>query len=241
MLESEKLFCYSRNLYNTRGTMATYYFWNEETYEYSYSEEYPENRIPPTGTTKEPLTKEGYKTIWNPKEQTWVYLNKKEFTEHKIQLGLLQKGENVKVNEEGELVPMTELELIQEGKLSLETIRQRKIAEVNRKAKELIEGGFVCNALGENYVYDTSLEDQFNIKSLLDLGLKEAEIRCRKEGSSQKEFVLHTKAQIAKIVQDFAKYKMEILRKAHEMKVEISSINNTLAVYEYLVNFDLWT
>lgn len=82
--------------------------------------------------------------------------------------------------------------------------------------------GFInFQTLGKNYMYDTSLEDQFNIKSLLDLGLPKAEIRCRKENESIKQYVVHTREQIAKVVLDFANYKSKILRKAHEMKLEL--------------------
>ena len=227
-----------------------YHFWNLETFEYSGSAEVKAGRVPADGTTKPlpNLAGVGESNIDNPSPQgegkivwdndKWVVKSKKEFTEHLISLGLKSKSESEKITQEGEIVTMSRTELIEAGVVPREQIVSEKLAEISRKAKAKIEGGFRSNAKsGQWYIYDSELEDQFNMQTLVMSGI-DSDYRCRKESDGVKDFYPHTNAQLAQIVTEFTQFKVGILQQAQEFRVAISNLS-ALEMNSFEVNYDL--
>lgn len=204
-----------------------YYLYNNETFEYYNFVELPDDRILKEGSTKKPNLDSDKHIVWNGED--WVYLDEKEFTEHKIKLGLIEINEFQKVNENGEIVPKTEIDLYNEGKLDLEYFRQKKIQEINLKARQLIESGFEF----EGYIYDTKIEDQLNFLGYLDVN-SDFDIRCTKKGEKTKRLYPHSKEQIKKVFLAFTEHKRKILNEVHEEKLKI----NKLKKLEEILNFE---
>lgn len=216
-----------------------HHFWDKEKFEYSHSAELPPDRIPSNGTNQ-PVPNHDPNTqhvIWNLPLMKWQVLSKKEYTEFLIGTGFKTKSEFQKVDENGEIVPKTRTEQIEAGLISIDTIRQEKLLEISSKARAKIEGGFESNAKGQWYIYDSTLEDQFNIKTLADSGI-DCPLRCTKKSTGIKDFYAHTSAQLNQLVNEFAQYKMSILQQSHNHKVAVLSITNALELEQYTVNYN---
>ncbi len=217
-----------------------YHFWNKETFKYSESVTVKPGRIPPDGDNSQLIAwnEETQHLVRDVEKNQWVVKSKKEFTEHLISLGLKSKSDFQKINENGEIVEMSRPELIQAGVISKEQIVSEKLAEISRKAKAKIEGGFRSNAKsGQWYIYDSELEDQFNMQTLVMSGI-DSDYRCRKESDGVKDFYPHTNAQLAQIVTEFTQFKVGILQQAQEFRVAISNLT-ALEMNSFEVNYDL--
>ncbi|MBK8397418.1 MAG: hypothetical protein IPL26_19565 [Leptospiraceae bacterium] len=226
-----------------------YHFWNLETFEYLGSVEVKPGRIPGNGTTKPlpNLAGVGESNIDNPSPQgegkivwdndKWVVKSKKEFTEHLISLGLKSKSESEKITQDGEIVTMSRTELIEAGVVPREQIVSEKLAEISRKAKAKIEGGFRSKAKSAQwYIYDSELEDQFNMQTLVMSGVDSA-YRCTKESDGVKDFYPHTNAQLALIVTEFTQFKVSILQKAQLFRDSINALESASEIDSMLINF----
>ena len=139
------------------------------------------------------------------------------------------------MNEVGEKISKTRLELIEENLITKDQVLEQKLFQISSLAKEKIESGFESKAKGQFYIYDSELEDQFNIQSLLLAG-KDTPLRCRKKSDGIKDFYPHTTSQIKQIVDEFSNFKTAILKKAHEYKIDLEAksaieIENTEIIY----------
>ena len=205
-----------------------YYIYDTKTLEFKNSIEAKEGRIPVNSTTKElPIHSTLQHCVFLKATEDWSVVSKKEFTELQIGLGNKTKTENQKVDENGEIVSMNIDELIEHDLIPKEVILKNKLNEISSKAKFKIESGFESKAKGQFYIYDSTLEDQFNIKTLLDLG-QDTPVRCTKKSDGIKDYYPHTVAQLEQIVKDFTTYKTVILKKSHELKLKTNSIENLL-------------
>lgn len=216
-----------------------HHFWNIETFEYSHSAEMIPGREPANGNnlplpTFDPNTQ---KLMWNQFTNQWQVLSLKEWTQYLIGIGWKTKSDFEKVIESGEIVPKTRDELITEGLIPKEQILNAKLAEISSKARAKIEGGFESNAKGQWYIYDSTLEDQFNIKTLADSGV-DCPLRCTKKSSLLKDFYPHTSAQLNQIVSEFAIYKTSILQQSHNHKVAVLALTNPLEIEQYIVEYN---
>ncbi|HNM06803.1 MAG TPA: hypothetical protein PKK05_28050 [Leptospiraceae bacterium] len=216
--------------------MKTYHFYNQETFEYIRTEEVKPGRIPKnaveTAVGKPESLQEGERLIWSIAQNQWIVLTEKQFTEMLIGLGVKSKSEKQKVSDDGRIVDMAKEELIQSGFISLKSLKEQKIDEISDICGRIIVSGFESKAKGEVYIYDTKIEDQLYIKSLMDFG-KDAEIRCRRKSDGIKKHYPHTTSQIAQIVGEFAVRLTSLLKKADEFRNEIEAMKDPLAVYNY--------
>ena len=217
-----------------------YHFWDRETFEYTESAEVKAGRVPANGDNS-PLISYNLATQKLARDvegKKWIVKSLKEFTEHLINIGLKIKTDSEKINELGEIVAMSKVELIEAGLITRENILAEKLAEISAKAKAKIEGGFRSNAKsGQWYIYDSELEDQFNMQTLVMSGI-DSDYRCRKESDGVKDFYPHTNAQLAQIVTEFTQFKVGILQQAQEFRVAISNLT-ALEMNSFEVNYDL--
>lgn len=217
-----------------------YHFWNKDTFEFTESLDVKPGRIPPNGDSSElpSYNPETQKLVRDVNSNTWVVKSLKEFTEHLISIGHKLKSEFEKVNDAGEIVAQTRVELIESGVITREQVLAEKLSEISAKAKSKIEGGFRSNAKsGQWYIYDSELEDQFNMQALVMSGI-DSDYRCRKESDGVKDFYPHTNAQLAQIVTEFTQFKVGILQQAQEFRVAISNLT-ALEMNSFEVNYDL--
>lgn len=215
-----------------------YHFYDRETFEYTRSEEVKEGRIPVTGNQEAlpAFDPDSQKVFWNQFTGQWQVLSLKEWTEYLIGIGVRTRSEKEKVDADGRIVPKTREELIAEGIISKESVLSSKLSEISEKAKSKIEAGFESNAKGQWYIYDSALEDQFNIKTLIDLG-QDVILRCTKKSSGIKDFYPHTNAQLAQVAAEFTNFKMTVLMKSHEFKTAVQNKTNALEIDQFAVNY----
>lgn len=215
-----------------------HHFWHKETFEYTHSAELPPDRIPCNGTDKPipEFNSTTQKLQWNQFTNEWQILSLKQWTQFLVGIGWKNKSEHQKIDDNGEIVSMTRVEQIEAGLISIDAIRQGKLSEISSKARAKIEGGFESNAKGQWYIYDSTLEDQFNIKTLADSGI-DSLLRCTKKSTGVKDFYPHTTAQLNQIVSEFAQYKTTVLQQSHNHKVTVLAMENPLDIESYSVTY----
>ena len=103
--------------------------------------------------------------------------------------------------------------------------KQERKAIISSAAKNSIENGFNFNGS----IYPTKLEDQFNIKSLYDIGGAH-KIRCTRDGL--KTFYDHTEQEIQNLLLNFITFVKTVLQEADlkyqliDAAVDHETINN---------------
>ncbi|MBR2112590.1 MAG: hypothetical protein IJ950_06670 [Helicobacter sp.] len=106
----------------------------------------------------------------------------------------------------------------------LKEAKEAKITELNAMCDSLLKE-FSSTALGVEYIYDGSLEDQINLIGAINLGV-DMPFRCRKPHSESKENILHTKEQLAKVFNDGASYKANIINQCGALKSYVESLED---------------
>ena len=207
-----------------------WYGYNQITKEFTNELEGIPERLYYSATTKKPpVIKENQKIIFDEKKDKWQILSLKEYTQYLIDIGQKKIEPNQKISETGEIVPKTEKELIQDGLITIDSLKQNKINEVNSNARKLIVSGFYSSVLGESHLYPSDEHDQMNLIGLVSSGI-DSIFKCKKNISDNWEYKNHTKAQLKQLLQDGANYKKTILVIANERKNEI----NNCKTYEEL-------
>jgi hypothetical protein len=115
-----------------------------------------------------------------------------------------------------------------------EMIRSQKTNESNSLCKSLIEGGFTSDATGTAYNYDSELEDQTNLQGAVLLSKvtnQPVPYFCKTQAGAKVQ-VLHTPAQLEKVLQDGSVRLLYLLTRNNQNKVEIASLG-----YQELVNY----
>ncbi|MBC3376678.1 hypothetical protein HU762_22305 [Pseudomonas sp. SWRI92] len=117
--------------------------------------------------------------------------------------------------------PVTGLPIIVERvALALEevatAIYDQKVQEINAACEARISDGFWSSALGGAFFYDSRLEDQLNLTGIIQAGTDSA-YPCRDE-KGVKVFRDHTAAQLQQVGEDFIQIKLQLLRKANDLK-----------------------
>lgn len=199
-----------------------YHFFNSESGEFLYSREYPENRKPQvdcsiwTGNLPQCKSGNGLVLVKDSVKE----MSPLEFAEYRISIGNLILKPNQKLDAEGRITDKTQTELLLESsKLTYDLIYSRISDWAGRKITE----GFISKALGSEHMYDTSLEDQFNFKSVKDASI-DFPVRCRNLKSDVKTYVMHTKEQIKQVHDEFLLHKNGILKKADEEKKSLKEM-----------------
>lgn len=169
------------------------------------------------------------------KKKKIVAMTTKEFAEYKVLKKILILKETEKIGDDGSVIPKTRSDLIADKLISLEDLRSEKIQQINAQASEQIIGGFESSALGSPHIYDSELEDQFNIKSIADLEI-DSPIRCKNKATNLKTFLPHKEDQIKNLVNEFHIFKMNILKNADQLKIDLSKLTDSESVQNFKTN-----
>lgn len=196
---------------------------DKSTGEFINSIEYPENRIPSNENNiylNSILPDANGKKIVLINEKIQI-LTEKEFTLHKISLGIMQLNHSQKVSEDGKIVNKTEIE-------NLESMSQLEAFQYcynyfSQEASRKINSGFESEATGKKLVYDTTLYDQLNLENIRSLHI-DFELRCYNPITKIKTFLPHSASQITKIHNDFLQFKNAILVKADQKKNNLTRL-----------------
>lgn len=106
----------------------------------------------------------------------------------------------------------------------LKLAKARKIEELNKACDNLLLS-FSSSALGEEYIYDGSLEDQINLMGAVNMGV-DMPFRCKKANSETKENIPHTKEQLAQVFSDGVNYKASVIYKCGALKSEVEQLTD---------------
>lgn len=96
--------------------------------------------------------------------------------------------------------------------------------KISESAASKITSGYESNVLGEPYIYDTTLEDQFNFKVIKDSGI-DSDYKCKNKATGKKTFIFHTKYQLSQIFDDFTLYTFSILKSADIEKNNLDTLS----------------
>lgn len=222
-----------------------YHLFNEKTGQYEKSIDYFDSRKPSgnywiadteLSNVKKGAIKNAILVMIDPFQKNTAIMSPKEFTEHKIKLGIISLSLTEKVLDNGDIVLKTREEQIEDGTLSREALISEKKKAISSEAGNIIVSGFRTNANGRFYIYDTDLEDQFNIKYLADMCM-DAPIRCKDEETGIKTFIPHKKEIIKSIIEQFGFYKSSILMKADNMRLELDTLATAKDVEAYQIKW----
>jgi hypothetical protein len=95
-------------------------------------------------------------------------------------------------------------------------VHAEQIERINSACAAAITGGFSSSALDETHQYSSQLEDQLNLASVILTGL-DSPYPCRDE-QGNKDFRLHTVAQLRRVSDDFTLFKLQLLQTANQLK-----------------------
>lgn len=207
----------------------------QETGEYIRSGEYNKDRLP-TGV----LTFDGNLPVCNVPDKLVfldgkvVVMNPVQWTKYRILMGEITLSEHQKIDADGKIVSKSQSEILEEG--SPENAFRYMYDLISTEAANRITAGYSSLALGTPHTYDTSLEDQFNFKSIKDMGI-DAPLRCLDEVTKVKTFVKHTKEQIKDVHDGFAFNKNNILMKADSDKTKLRALFESGASTKEILGF----
>ena len=94
-------------------------------------------------------------------------------------------------------------------------------AMVNQACTQQITGGFWSEALGLRGFYDSELQDQLNLTGMILRGT-DGFLSCTDEAGG-KSFLEHTIAQLRQIGDEFTELKLQLLRKANDLKAALTA------------------
>jgi hypothetical protein len=122
-------------------------------------------------------------------------------------------------------VPQNELE----AKI-LELAKERRTAEISQDCENHIMSGFVSDALGTPYIYDSEFVDQVDLVGALitvspydgDTGGYTIYYACRDVSTGVKNYHVHTYHNLRKVIFDSSQFKLENLQIFHMKRVMIS-------------------
>jgi len=135
--------------------------------------------------------------------------------------------------------PIPPKEVLEESRLIL--CRNAKIAELSEYCEQIISGGFISSALGDEYRYDSQLVDQINLMGSLLATMPSAanpngNITPYKSvhlADGKAEYRPHTFANICQVLADGATWKLVNLQKFFVIKqtiLQMSDMNEIIMV-----------
>lgn len=98
---------------------------------------------------------------------------------------------------------------------------RKVIQAINTACKAAIEGGFISNALGQDYTYDSELEDQVNISGNVQMGTDV--LHKRTDGNGVAEYEVHTASEMRLVGEHLVAHKLAQLTKAGGLKVQAAA------------------
>lgn len=200
-----------------------YYIYDKKTKEFIKEIDCKPGRIPAFSTEIKPPDSEK-RLIFSG--NIWEEKTEKQYIEYLVEIGEKVISKNQKIGLNGEVIPKTEEELSQEGLISLESLKDNKKNELSYLAKKEITSGFEF----EGFLFDSTLEDQFNIKFEADSDL-DSEIRCLRISDNVKDFYPFTNAKIKEIVNVFGKHKKKVLKNYSDKKKLVQEATTALEVF----------
>lgn len=108
--------------------------------------------------------------------------------------------------------------------LNLDSIKQDKIKELNKKCNEIIYTGFYSNADGTNKLYDFELENQINMMGLQSKAEKGETVSYYAKGEACHDY---TPTQFLQLVQDGATFKFNTIEKYKKLKEYVSMLTTS--------------
>jgi hypothetical protein len=99
-----------------------------------------------------------------------------------------------------------------------------KKSELNNSCENFITSGFISAALGSNYYYQSSRDDQANLLSdvLADIDL---ELKCSSDNINF-TFVEHTALQIKQVSDAFTLHRLDALKKVDILKTSVENASS---------------
>lgn len=101
----------------------------------------------------------------------------------------------------------------------LKLVYTQKIQEVDRACEAVITDGFWSSALGKPHIYSSQIHDQLNLIGMI-VSNSDIAYGCRDE-SLIRSFLMHTRAQLRQVGDDFTAYKLKLLQHAHTLKFQL--------------------
>ncbi|RON66630.1 hypothetical protein BK669_00535 [Pseudomonas fluorescens] len=98
-------------------------------------------------------------------------------------------------------------------------LHARKTAEINRACELSITGGFTSSALGAAHQYDSAIDDQLYLISVMQGG--EGSLYPCRVGAGAKEFQQHSAAQVRQLGDDFNQFRLTRLQQANALKARL--------------------
>jgi len=133
--------------------------------------------------------------------------------------------EQVKQGYGKDLIPITEEELAELLKPTLEQAKKQKINEINNKCKQEIVSGFTSSALGSEHIYQSEPVDQINLMGAVLAG-QDSLFKCGVKddgGNITWSYKQHTIAQLKQVLADGKAYKFALLEKANKLKEQVKN------------------
>lgn len=138
------------------------------------------------------------------------------WTNHRIKVGEITLSDSQMVNDKGDIVHKSQLQLLKEA--TKENAYDYLYKRISDKAGIDIVSGFSSEVLGSEHLYDSTIQDQMNLKDALMTESK-SRIRCMNVMTGKKTFVDHTSEQIKELFNDFLRFKNIILYTADNEKL----------------------
>lgn len=104
----------------------------------------------------------------------------------------------------------------------LEEVRTEKLEEINSVCSKHITAGFISSALGTQHFYQSTEQDQTNLKTAAQ-SYKDRTFKCRDLTTGETIFAIHTQAQIQAVHEAFCDLLEACLLHAFNKKAEIKS------------------
>lgn len=112
--------------------------------------------------------------------------------------------------------------VVETAEEKLNKCKTEKIAEINSVCSKHITAGFISSALGTQHFYQSTEQDQTNLKTAAQ-SYKDRTFKCRDLKTDETIFVVHTQAQIQAVHEDFCDLLEACLLHAFNKKEEIKS------------------
>lgn len=100
--------------------------------------------------------------------------------------------------------------------MSPEIVYQQKYADINQACELAITSGFTSTALGEEFLYNSQVEDQLNLSGIIQAAI-DSPYACR-DAQGVKAYRPHTAAQLREVGNDFTAFKLQLLQRSHDLK-----------------------
>ena len=113
--------------------------------------------------------------------------------------------------------------------LILAAVKRERILDLSDSAHGEIISGFLSNALGSGYYYDSDQEDQLNLIGAVASGAS-IPFSCRQALGGAKQYMIHTAAQLLQVLNDGKNVKLAVLQKFSIKKDIILAASDIIAV-----------